>query len=208
MMWLPVVLAGLWGVAGAAGNEHNHQYAIGDQTTLWVNKVGPYNNPQETYNYYTLPFCKTHPDAKVKRKWSGLGEVLEGNELIDSQIDIRFRIDVDDKAVCTTTLGKKEVKHFHDAIRHHFWYELFMDDLPIWGFIGEFVFGANQVPALRNHTGHGDHTEMQSYIYTHRRFDISYNGDQVSQLPITVSICWLGFNAGSPLGGVRARLSW
>jgi hypothetical protein len=73
----------------------------------------------------------------------------------------------------------EQVKHFHDAIRHHFWYELFMDDLPIWGFIGEFVFGANQVPALRNHTGHGDHTEMQSYIYTHRRFDISYNGDQV-----------------------------
>jgi len=185
MMWLPVVLAGLWGVAGAAGNEHNHQYAIGDQTTLWVNKVGPYNNPQETYNYYTLPFCKTHPDAKVKRKWSGLGEVLEGNELIDSQIDIRFRIDVDDKAVCTTTLGKKEVKHFHDAIRHHFWYELFMDDLPIWGFIGEFVFGANQVPALRNHTGHGDHTEMQSYIYTHRRFDISYNGDQIIMVNLT-----------------------
>jgi transmembrane 9 superfamily protein 3 len=108
-----VMLVGFCAVGRVTGNEHNHQYAIGDMTTLWVNKVGPYNNPQETYNYYTLPFCKTHPEDKVKRKWSGLGEVLEGNELIDSQIDIRFRIDVDSKAVCTTSLGKKEVQPSH-----------------------------------------------------------------------------------------------
>jgi hypothetical protein len=75
-----VMLVGFCAVGRVTGNEHNHQYAIGDMTTLWVNKVGPYNNPQETYNYYTLPFCKTHPEDKVKRKWSGLGEVLEGNE--------------------------------------------------------------------------------------------------------------------------------
>lgn len=80
---------------GAQANEHTHQYAIGDKVTLWVNKVGPYNNPQETYNYYTLPFCKTKPTEKINRKWSGLGEVLEGNELIDSQIDVRFRIDAE-----------------------------------------------------------------------------------------------------------------
>ena len=24
------------------------QYQVGDTVTLWVNKVGPYNNPQET----------------------------------------------------------------------------------------------------------------------------------------------------------------
>lgn len=57
--------------------------------TLWVNKVGPYNNPQETYNYYSLPFC--HASENHVHKWGGLGEVLGGNELIDSQIDIKFR---------------------------------------------------------------------------------------------------------------------
>lgn len=69
-----------------------HQYALGDSVTLWVNKVGPYNNPQETYNYYTLPFCKPG-DGKTRpeHKWGGLGEVLEGNELIDSQLAFKFR---------------------------------------------------------------------------------------------------------------------
>lgn len=65
------------------------QYQDGDPVTLWVNKVGPYNNPQETYNYYTLPFCR--PPGNAGHKWGGLGEVLGGNELIDSQIDIKFK---------------------------------------------------------------------------------------------------------------------
>jgi len=58
---------------------------------LWVNKVGPYNNPQETYNYYSLPFCKSGKGAAATHKWGGLGEVLEGNELIDSEIEIQFK---------------------------------------------------------------------------------------------------------------------
>ena len=53
-----------------------------------MNIVGSYNNPQETYNYYNLPFC--HVGNNPTHKWGGLGEVLEGNELIDSQIDIKY----------------------------------------------------------------------------------------------------------------------
>jgi len=53
-----------------------------------VNKVGSYNNPQETYNSYCVPFF--HPGKNPTHKWGGLGEVLEGNELIDSQIDIEY----------------------------------------------------------------------------------------------------------------------
>lgn len=25
---------------------------------VYVNKVGPYSNPQETYHYYSLPVCR------------------------------------------------------------------------------------------------------------------------------------------------------
>jgi len=65
------------------------QYGQDEAVKLWVNKVGPYNNPQETYNYYSLPFC--HPSGNDgTHKWGGLGEVLGGNELIDSQIDLKF----------------------------------------------------------------------------------------------------------------------
>jgi hypothetical protein len=64
------------------------QYKTEEPVKLWVNKVGPYNNPQETYNYYSLPFCQ--PSENPTHKWGGLGEVLGGNELIDSQLEIKF----------------------------------------------------------------------------------------------------------------------
>jgi len=67
----------------------NVQYQAEDLVKLWVNKVGPYNNPQETYNYYHLPFCQ--PSENPTHKWSGLGEVLGGNELIDSQIELKYQ---------------------------------------------------------------------------------------------------------------------
>lgn len=67
------------------------QYKDGEAVKLWVNKVGPYNNPQETYNYYYLPFCKVDPSRAPERKWAGLGEALEGNELINSQYPIKFK---------------------------------------------------------------------------------------------------------------------
>lgn len=35
-------------------------YKQGENVTLYVNKVGPYHNPQETYHYYTLPVCSPH----------------------------------------------------------------------------------------------------------------------------------------------------
>ena len=53
--------------------------------------LSQYNNPQETYNYYYLPFCAPPGAEKAKHKWGGLGEVLEGNELIDSQLEVKFR---------------------------------------------------------------------------------------------------------------------
>lgn len=39
------------------------QYEDGEEVYLWMNKVGPFPNPQETYPYYSLPFC--HPDKLI-----------------------------------------------------------------------------------------------------------------------------------------------
>ena len=59
--------------------------------TCLLSAAVQYNNPQETYNYYYLPFCKPVGAGKAAHKWGGLGEVLEGNQLIDSQLDVKYR---------------------------------------------------------------------------------------------------------------------
>ncbi|KAJ9538178.1 hypothetical protein OSB04_030911 [Centaurea solstitialis] len=139
------------------------QYQPEDPINLWVNKVGPYNNPQETYNYYSLPFCRR--PGNPGHKWGGLGEVLGGNELIDSQIDIKFQKDVEKTTICELELDEAKVKQFKEAIENNYWFEFFMDDLPLWGFVGELHSDRN--------------SDSKHMLFTHKNITIQHNKDQI-----------------------------
>ena len=165
-----LLLGGRGGARAAGGGDP--RYGKGEAVTLWVNKVGPYNNPQETYNYFELPFCKARPGAKTEHKWGGLGEVLQGNELINSHIEVGFRKDLPKTTVCSQKLTDASAAAFAKAVRNHYWYELVLDDLPVWGFVGEM--GEEQGE------GEGD---PPLFVNTHKTFDISYNQDQVQGAP-------------------------
>ncbi|CDY44835.1 BnaCnng11910D [Brassica napus] len=130
---LSIVACVLLLLSPASASESDHKYQANEQVTLWVNKVGPYNNPQETYNYYSLPFCRKNENSI--HKWGGLGEVLGGNELIDSQIDIKFLKNVDRSVICHLELDEAKVKHFKDAIENSYWFELFMGMYHIYLYI-------------------------------------------------------------------------
>ena len=73
----------------ACADDNNHIYSPNEVVTLWVNTVGPYHNPQETYSYYSLPFCKPK-DLETKKRPSGIGEILEGHELTNSGFLLHF----------------------------------------------------------------------------------------------------------------------
>lgn len=47
-------------------------YKVGDEITLFANKVGPFQNPTETYQFYNLPFCQ--PAGGKEYKIEDLGE--------------------------------------------------------------------------------------------------------------------------------------
>ena len=44
--------------------DHRRQYTPGEKVNLWVNKVGPYHNPQETYEYFSLPYCQVSSGSR------------------------------------------------------------------------------------------------------------------------------------------------
>ncbi|KAK9908535.1 hypothetical protein WJX75_009309 [Coccomyxa subellipsoidea] len=168
---LVLLFAALLGCEESAANESTHKYNVGEPVRLWVNKVGPYNNPQETYNYYYLPFCKPKQADKAVHKWGGLGVVLQGNELIDSQLDMKFRTEVPKKTICSQRLSEPNAATFRKAVQKHYWYELFIDDLPVWGFVGP--------PPEETKD------EEHIYIYTHKSFDINYNDNRIIQVNLT-----------------------
>lgn len=66
------------------------QYQDEEEVVLWMNTVGPYSNRQETYEYYSLPFC-AGPKSSISHYHETLGEALQGTELEFSGLDIDFK---------------------------------------------------------------------------------------------------------------------
>ena len=80
-----LVIAGL---SLAVSAQDAHQYKEGALLPLWANKVGPFANPSETYEYYTLPFCKP---AEEVRKSLDLGGAIGGDRLMQTTFEIHFK---------------------------------------------------------------------------------------------------------------------
>jgi transmembrane 9 superfamily protein 3 len=106
---------------------------MGDEVTFWFNKIGPYHNPQETYAYYSLPFCRPDAQKAMKDTDDSLGVILEGDELTDSGLFVQFRKPIDTKTICELTIDKDAAIVFLDAVQNHYWYQMYIDELPVWG---------------------------------------------------------------------------
>jgi hypothetical protein len=68
--------------------------------------------------------------------------------------------------ICSQKLTPADAAEFSSAIAQRYWYELFVDDLPVWGFVGDIK-------------GEASTTKQHMVIFTHKQFNISYNGDRV-----------------------------
>lgn len=55
-----------------------------------MNTVGPYHNRQETYAYFSLPFCRGSKET-ISHYHETLSEALQGVELEFSGIEIDFK---------------------------------------------------------------------------------------------------------------------
>lgn len=137
---------------------------------LWMNTVGPYHNRQETYSYYSLPFCMG-PKEKISHYHETLGEALQGVELEFSGLDIDFKSDVSKTTYCEVELDELRLRTFVYAVKNHYWYQMYIDDLPIWGIVGEI-----------------DEANDAYYIWTHRKFDLGYNGNQIVDVNLTSEV--------------------
>lgn len=68
----------------------NFQYKDNEEIILWMNTVGPYDNLQETYAYFSLPFCAGHK-PRIGHYHETLSEALQGVELEFSGYEMNFK---------------------------------------------------------------------------------------------------------------------
>ncbi|KAI0241171.1 Transmembrane 9 superfamily member 3, partial [Lamellibrachia satsuma] len=142
-------------------------YTDGDEVVLWMNTVGPYHNRQETYSYFSLPFC-AGPKGRIGHYHETLGEALQGVELEFSGLSIDFNAPIDKTTYCDVQLTEDKYQAFIYAVKNHYWYQMYIDDLPIWGIVGEIEEGGENY-----------------YIWTHKKFDIGVNGNQIVDVNLT-----------------------
>lgn len=69
---------------------------------------------------------------------------------------------------CKIELNDEKLKAFIYAVKNRYWYQMFVDDLPIWGVVGEV-----------------DENKGEYYIYSHKKFDLAFNGNQIVDVNMT-----------------------
>lgn len=168
-------------------------YKTHDPVHVVVNKVGPFNNPTETYRYYSLPFCHTHHDLEddediadhpmpgqkregAVRHRQRLGESIVGDRRETSPYEITFKDNIEWRTLCKVTLDKEQMEKFKTAIHNSYFFEMFVEDLPMWGYIGDFE---NEDMML------GEVEGSKTYLYPHLHFRIGFNEGNVVSASVT-----------------------
>ncbi|GAA0157288.1 transporter [Lithospermum erythrorhizon] len=146
----------------------DHKYKSGDSVPLYANKVGPFHNPSETYRYFDLPFCSP---AHIKDKKEALGEILNGDRLVSAPYKLDFLEDKESEIACKKRLTKEEVTKFREAVTKDYYFQMYYDDLPFWGFLGKV-----------DKEGKTDPNEYKYYLFKHLHFEILHDKDHVIEI--------------------------
>ena len=163
----------------------------------------PFNNPTETYRYYSLPFCQAHAtneeedqaaeeeniqltiargekrDGAVRYKQSH-GMSLVGDRRETSPYEITFMDSVDWRLLCKTTLETKELEKLKHSIQNNYFFEMFVEDLPMWGYIGDT---ADEDFIVYEVEGTG-----RAYLFPHLHFYLGYNKNRIVSAKVTTDV--------------------
>jgi len=164
--------ASILALSGVNADDLSHRYKEDEPVNFYVHKVGPLANPQEAYPYYSLPYCAPSSNHDLKQpakkhllfnigKSISLAEQLGGHVLHHSGHTIQFAGKAFREGCKTTPLSANEADQFGKAVQEEWFYQMYIDDLPIWGMVGEMS------------------KEKKPQVYTDRKVVISFNKDRI-----------------------------
>lgn len=109
----------------------------------------------------------------LKEKKEALGEVLNGDRLVSAPYKLDFLTDKDSEEICKKKLTKEEVAKFRSAVTKDYYFQMYYDDLPIWGFLGKV-----------DKESKADPSDYKYYLFKHVQFEIFYNKDRVIEINV------------------------
>lgn len=106
------------------------------------------------------------------------GESFTGTDYLLLNIPLHFPINDNNNnerfQECKVRHSNSEIDILRAAIQDDYWYKLSIDGLPVWGALG--VLGKDP-----------DNGNLEEYIYTHRHFEIGYNGKHIVEASLNTS---------------------
>jgi hypothetical protein len=164
----------------------------------------PFNNPTETYRYYSLPFCHEHstpeeeeeaalqleeelPDVEKEKREGAvrhrqrLGESIVGDRRETSPYEVSYGDSVEWRLLCSKELSPPELQVLKDAIHNDYFFEMFVEDLPMWGYIGDTMDEDVIV---------GETQGSRTYLFTHLHFNIGHNRNQIVSVKVSTDVSY------------------
>lgn len=115
-----------------------------------------------------------------------------------SGIPIKFRAAQEKQTDCTMKLDRGKAQILSAAISSKYWYQMFVDDLPVWGMVGEYLpLSVETAAHHHDNLAHveeeqfevdmltGKRVETYPHIFTHKAFSLSFNLDRVIEINLT-----------------------
>jgi hypothetical protein len=122
--------------------------------------------------FFSIIGLITVADYVIEKKET-LGEVLNGDRLVSAPYKLEFLSEKDSQVVCRKNLTKEEVSQFRNVIKRDYYFEFYLDDLPLWGFIGMI----NRLDS----TGQNE----RYLLFKHLQFEVLFNKDRVIGINLT-----------------------
>jgi len=162
-----------------------HSYEKNDPVDIIVNTVGPYNNPLESYRFYSLPFCKEHHDTKDFKPDANstggisysqsMGQNMAGYRLESSPYAVKFDVGFNDRVLCKVILDQERLVKFREAILYSSYFEIYVEDLPMWGYIGDII-------------DDGEAYDERIYLFTHHHFRFGMHNKKIVSASIGTDV--------------------
>lgn len=108
-----------------------------------------------------------------------LGESIVGDRRETSPYEITFQDDVEWRLLCKQTLNKEDLIKFKDAIHDNYFFEMFVEDLPMWGYIGDVVDEDLLI---------GDAVAGKTFLFPHLHFKLGHHNGQIVSAKVTTDV--------------------
>lgn len=118
-------------------------------------------------------------DAAI-RHYQRMGESLTGDRRETSPYEITFEDSVDWRLLCKATFETADLEKFKKAIQNNYFFEMFVEDLPMWGYIGDTAeddFIVNEVEGT-----------AKAYLFPHLHFYLGYNKNKIVSAKVTTDV--------------------